>query len=211
MKKIVFLVDVDNTLLNNDHVKDEIKKALVRVLGEDETKHFWLHHDEFREEKKLVDFPNIIHQYCAEKHKDTCDLTLGRIFNSIEFSHALYPQVNNVMQHLKTFGKVTLFTEGDSIYQKRKIEQSGLDAMVDDVILYKHKLEHIRELAKKYHKYKIVLIEDKADILVQAKKQVSQLFTIQVLQGHYATMKSKADKVTDMQIQSIEVLLTINF
>ncbi|MBI2031034.1 MAG: HAD family hydrolase [Candidatus Levybacteria bacterium] len=209
-KRVVIFIDVDNTLLNNDHIKDEIKKSLIRVLGNKEANHFWQHHEEFREYKKLVDFPNIIHEYCAEKHKNTCDLTLSRIFENIEFSHALYPKAIEVLKYLKTLGKVVIFTEGDSIYQRRKIEQSGLASFVDGITLYEHKLEHVGELTKKYEGYKIVIIEDKSDTLLKIKEQFPAIFAIEVCQGHYATIDHKEHSKLDMTVDSISDLMNFN-
>jgi len=209
MNNPVFFIDVDNTLLDNDHIKDEIKKSLIKVLGKEEANHFWHHHDDFRENKKLVDFPNIIHQYCAEKHKDACELTLGKIFENIDFKHALYPKAIEVVEYLKTIGKVVIFTEGDSVYQKRKIEQSGLGAIADEVVLYEHKLEHIGELIKKYEEYIIVIIEDRADTLIKIKKQFPEIFAIEVCQGHYATINHGFHQEFDLTVTTISELLKI--
>ncbi|MBI4097792.1 MAG: HAD family hydrolase [Candidatus Levybacteria bacterium] len=209
MKKIAFFIDVDNTLLDNDHIKIEIKKSLDKVLGTEEANHFWDHHDRFRNRNKLVDFPNIIHEYCAEKHKDTCDLTLGKIFDSIEFSHALYPKAIQVLKYLKTLGKVVIFTEGDSVYQKRKIEQSGLASFVDEVLLYEHKLEYLGELIKKYERYTIIVIEDRSDILLKIKNQFPKVFAIEVCQGHYGNEDHKIHSSLDLTIDSIDELLNL--
>lgn len=209
LPRTVFYIDVDNTLLDNDHIKDEIKKSLIKVLGEREAIHFWQHHDEFRSQKKLVDFPNIIHAYCAEMHKDTCDLTLNRIFESIEFSHALYPEAINVIQHLKELGKVILFTEGDSVYQRRKLDQSGLAKMADGVELYEHKLEHLDEVLKKYGGNKIVFIDDRAESLSKIKNQFPEVFTVEVCQGHYAAVDHKIHETMDKVINSISELHTL--
>lgn len=207
--KIVFFIDVDNTLLDNDHIKEEVKKSLITVLGKNEADHFWRHHNEFRERKKLVDFPNIIRGYCVEKHKDTCEITLGKIFNNIEFRHALYPKAFEALQHLKTLGKVVLFTEGDSVYQKRKIEQSGLGAMVDDVQLYEHKLEHLAKLLKKYSNYRVVFIDDRAESLKNIKDQFPNVFAIEACQGHYATTDHEEHEKLDMVVDSIAGLLSL--
>ncbi len=208
-QKVVFFIDVDNTLLDNDHVKEEIKKSLSRVLGEDETNHFWQHHDEFREYKNLVDFPTIIRQYCSEKHKDTCELVLSNIFDNINFAHALYPQAYEALQHLKTLGKVILFTEGDNVYQKKKIQKSGLEVFADDVLLFEHKWEHFAEIVKQYEGRQHVLIDDRADPLVKAKQQFPHIFTIEVCQGHYATADHKKHQDLDMKIHTLSELLLL--
>lgn len=145
-KEIVFFVDVDNTLLDNDRIKDEIKKSLVKILGHKEAKHFWLHHDQFRERKKLVDFPKIISGYCKEKHRETCQLLVTEIFDSIQFKEALFPKIKEVLKYLKTMGKVIIFSESDDDYQKVKIAKSGLEAQVDEVLLFDHKLDHLEEI-----------------------------------------------------------------
>lgn len=209
-KQIVFFIDVDNTLLNNDHIKEEIKNSLIKVLGEEEANHFWQHHDSFRQEKKLIDFPNIIREYCQEKHKNTCELTLGRIFQNIEFKHALYPQASDVIKHLKTIGKVVLFTEGDDVYQKMKLEKSGLSELSDGVELYKHKLDHLKEIVGKYKNHKAIFIEDRSDILQKIKKLLPEVFTIEVCQGHYATSDHREHEKLDKTIGSISELLKIS-
>lgn len=208
--KIVFFIDVDNTLLDNDLIKNEIKKSLEHVLGKAEAGHFWHHHDQFREDKKLVDFPNIIREYCEEKHKDTCEMKLGKIFNSIEFHHALYPQALAVIKHLRKLGRVVLFTEGDNVYQKRKIEQSGLGAAADEVQLYAHRLDHLANVLKGYQGYKVVFIDDRAETLRQMKDSYPAISTIEVCQGHYATTDHKPHESLDLSIQSINELLHIN-
>jgi len=115
-KKLVFFVDVDNTLFNNDLVKERIKEALISALGEKEAVHFWKHHNEFRAYQKLMDFPAITRTYYKEKHRDTCEFTISKIFKEIKFSKALYPKVFEVLDYLKIFGKTFIFSEGDEVF-----------------------------------------------------------------------------------------------
>lgn len=208
-QKLAFFVDVDNTLLDNDHVKDEIKKSLIKVLGVEETADFWRHHDNFRSEKQLVDFPKIIHHYCKEKHSDTCELKVWNIFSSIEFKHALFPSSIPVLKHLKTIGKVILFTEGDSVYQKMKLENSGLASAADQTILCEHKLSELPKIVKKYKAYKMVFIDDRATSLDKIKEKYAQAFTIEVLQGHYSTVDHISHRQPDLKIDSIAKLLRL--
>lgn len=207
MVPLAFFIDVDNTLLDNDHIKKEIKRSLDKILGTDEANHFWQHHDQFRTEQQLVDFPRIIRQYCHEKHEDTCEMTFSQIFSTIEFKHALFPQTPAVLQHLKTLGHVSLFTEGDSVYQKMKIEKSGLAALVDEVFLYDHKLEHLGDIVNKFESYQNVFIDDRASFLVTIKNQFPTIFTIEVAQGHYSTIDHTTHQKLDRKIKNIAVLL----
>lgn len=206
---LVFFLDVDNTLLDNDSIKEEIRKSLNKVFGIEEANHFWGHHDSFREEKKLVDFPNIIREYCSEKHAATCEIKLGQIFQGIKFKDAIYPHVPKVLAHLKTLGRVVIFSEGDMVYQSEKIEKSGLADMVDEVLLYEHKLDHVDELKSKYGDG-LVFVEDKPQILDEIRKSLPEAFTILVCQGHYAREDHPKHKEPDRTIESIAELLTFS-
>ncbi len=207
-KKLVFFLDVDNTLLDNDRVKEGIRQSLIKVLGKEEANHFWQHHDSFRERQQLVDFPNIIREYCTEKHPKTCEIKLGSIFQNIDFPSFVYPDVVRVIEHLKTMGKVVIFSEGDMIYQKAKIEKSGLAVMVTEVLLYEHKMEHLDEIMEKYQAYHSVFIEDRADILKSIKEKYPAVTTVLVCQGHYANPSCPNRHDADLTIEKISDLLT---
>ena len=115
---MVFLIDFDNTLSNNDDLKDELKDALDSVLGKEETQQFWLFHDEFRDHEKLVEFPFIIRDYCKKVYTETWEIKLTEIFNNIKVKDCLYTKAVEVLTHLKSLGKVYIFTEGDLDFQK---------------------------------------------------------------------------------------------
>lgn len=208
-KELVFFVDVDNTLLDNDYIKEEIRRSLKAVLGEEEAEYFWKLNNYFRELEKLVDFPNVIRAYCEEKHKASCDIKLGQIFYTLNFRSALYPKSLEVIAHLKTLGQVMLFTEGDSVYQKMKVEKSGLGEVVDGVLLLPHKLEYITKLKEDYEGRHLVFIEDRADLLLRIKAQLPQAFFIEVCQGHYAAADHQAHPALDKTVDSIGDLLTL--
>lgn len=204
--KRVFFIDVDNTLLNNDHVKEDIRKALADVLGEKEASEFWRYHDEFRSRRKLVDFPNIIKEYCAQRHPETCALKVIAIFENIDFTHALFPKVPEVMKHLKEQG-VVIFSEGDAVYQRAKIKKSGLAAMADEVMLFEHKREHLPMLCKKYQGSQMIFIDDKADFLASVKRQCPAAYVIEVCQGHYCNADHATHEKLDMTMSSLAEIL----
>ena len=204
-----FFIDVDNTLLNNDHVKDEIKKSLIAVLGQKEAGHFWHHHDEFRAYEKFIDFPRIIKQYCGEVHKEKCEMIFLQIFNSIEFTHVVYPDSMAVLAHLKTIGTVYLFTEGDRVYQHMKVRKSGLEAVVDGVFLYDHKLDHVTEVVKEFADSRKIFIDDRVTILQAIKTMFPAVYTINVRQGHYNEYDKNDTKGIDKTIQTIGELLKL--
>ena len=204
--KLVFFVDVDNTLLNNDQIKVEIKASLTRILGKQEAEHFWQHHDSFREYAKLVDFPNITRTYCAEINEKTCSVVVGNIFNGIEFSQSLYPQTLEAITHLKTLGSVFVFSEGDMIYQKRKIEKSGIAEVVDGVFLFEHKLDHLDEIIAQFQGDRFIFIDDRDDKLLEIKQRISSALTIVVCQGHYAKEDCPANHSANFVVGSVAEL-----
>jgi len=209
-KPLVFFVDVDNTLLDNDRIKTEIKQSLIKVLGHGEANHFWKHHDEFRAKKSLVDFPKIIEKYCSEKHTDLCDIKLKNIFFIIDFKMAMYPAAVATLKHLKTLGKVAIFTEGDMVYQRRKVEQLDLKNMVNKIYLYLHKSDHIDELLAKWDGYTKVFVDDRSTKLIKIKKQHPETRIVEVCQGHYSDKDHAPHKKIDMIIESIEDLLKLS-
>jgi len=198
-QKLVFFIDVDNTLLNNDLVKEEIRRSLASGLGKEEAQHFWRHHDAFRERTALVDFPAITRGYCAERHANTCDLVVGNIFTAIAFERALYKDALNAVFHLRTMGRVFVFSEGDMVYQRQKIEKSGIAAAADGVLLYEHKLDHLSDIEKEHQDAVLVFIDDKDDTLLHIKQRLPHAVTVVVCQGHYAKencpMSHRADLV----------------
>lgn len=203
----IFFIDVDNTLLDNDHIKEDIKRTLVRVLGETEANEFWRHHDEFRSRTKLVDFPNIIREHCKKRHPKTCKAKLNDIFEHIEFRHAVFPKVPEVLSRLREIGKVIILSEGDAVYQRNKIDKSGIAAMADGVLLLEHKLDRVPELCEKYAGDQPVFIDDKANFLAQVKRLCPRAYTIEVCQGHYCSADHSTHEKLDKTINSISELL----
>lgn len=204
---LVFFIDVDNTLLNNDRVKEEIQTTLRLVLGEGEATHFWRHHDEFRTRRDLVDFPSIVKEYCREQHAATCDMRVGAIFSSIDFAASLYPHALDVLRHLRTMGNVLIFTEGDGVYQKMKIEKSGIAKEADAVLLYVHKLKEVPKLAQQYLQSRMIFIDDRDDKLLRIKELIPRALTIVVCQGHYASPACQQQHTADRVIGGIQELL----
>lgn len=208
--KLAFFIDVDNTLLNNDHIKEEIKIALVKVFGQKDADHFWNHYEGFRDYQKYIDFPKIIRSYCRELHGNKCQMEFMQVFNSIEFKHALYPHVAEVLIYLRSMGVVNLFTEGDLVYQKRKVEESGLAGMVDNVFLFEHKMAHIDKVLKKFINATIVFIDDREDYLDKIKSLYPKLFAVKIAQGHYAKIQKKDYQSTDLKLKNVSDLLAFD-
>lgn len=206
-KPLVFFVDIDNILLDTDRIKTEIKQALIKVLGHGEANHFWKQHDGLSTNQRLVDFPRIIEDYCKEKHSDSCDIKLKNIFFIIDFKTALYPTAIATLKHLKTLGKVAVVTEGDILYQRRKVEQLGLKKVVDKIYLYMHKSDHMNELFAKWDGYIKIIINVQSAKCIKIKKQYPNTRIIEMCPGHYSDKDHITHQRMDMTIESIADLL----
>lgn len=212
-RTLAFLVDVDNTLLNNDLIKIEIKRALDSSLGIEEANQFWINNNYFREHKLFVNFPYVIREYCAEKHNETGETVLHNIFTNMDFSRALYPHAIEVLEHLKRQGEVRIYTEGEPEYQNAKVVSSKLNKYVDEVFIFEQKLEHINEvlLDIKAKAKKLIYIDDKSTNLDAFKRVHKDTHTIRVLQGHYILAEDQNKLRADETVDGIKQLLNKQF
>lgn len=208
-KPLVFFVDIDNILLDNERVVREIKHSLIKVLGHGEANYFWKENEELRSKAHLVNFPKVIKKYCTEKHEEACELKLKNIFYIIDFKMAMFPTSYDVLKHLKTMGRVVIFTEGDRLYQKQKIERLELGKLVDKIYLYRNKSEHIDAVLLAWKNFHPVFIDDRSEKLSAIKKQHPKTKIVEVCQGHYSNTDHVTHKKLDKTIESIEEILKL--
>ena len=192
MTTLAFLLDVDNTLLNNDGIKADFDRQIEVELGPKLTQRFWDIYEQVREEKSVIDIPlalKLMREQTSlqELDKQTYE-RVHAIFFDYPFANALYPQVLATLQHLRQLGTTVIVSDGDPIFQARKIINSQLAAAVEErVLLYVHKQEHLDEVMKLYPADHYVMIDDKPQILVDSKDIMgNRLTTIFVHQGKYA-------------------------
>lgn len=199
--RLTFLVDVDNTLLDNDAAKVELDRRLRGVLGDRDTERFWHLYEEVRREVGVVSYPLTLARFHEETGLDEpaardnaaerdlrfalADLTVA--FPYVDF---LYPRALEALAHLSTLGRVVILSDGDPAYQPSKIARAGLDAAVDGfVLVYPHKEEHLREVTAAFPADRYVLIEDKPDNITKVRANLGTPFTgVLVRQGKYAAM-----------------------
>ena len=205
----IYLLDIDNTLLDNDLIKKKIKESLDNALGKKEATHFWKHNDEFRKNENFVSFPAVIGKYCQEQHKESCDLTLSNIFENIDFKSAVYKGTSKLIELLKKTGDVYLFTEGDDIYQKLKMEKSGLDELVTGSFLFRHKLDHLDEIREKFKGKHLIFVDDKPQTLLKIKENLPKSSVVEVCQGHYSKEDHIQHSKFDATIDEISELLDL--
>jgi len=184
----VFLIDVDNTLLDNDRVAADLRKHLVAEVGRDRQRRYWELFEELRTELGYADYLGALQRYRMENPRDPNLLTVSMFLVDYPFANRLYPNSLDVIEHLKRWGVVVILSDGDAVFQPRKIERSGLYEAVDrNVLIYVHKEQELDDVARRYRAKHYILIDDKVRILAAIKKVWGRrVTTVFPRQGHYA-------------------------
>jgi hypothetical protein len=185
---IVFLVDVDNTLLDNDRVAEDLKRHLIAEVGRERQKRYWILFEELRKELGYADYLGALQRYRMENPRDPNLLTVSLYLVDYPFANRLYPNSLDVIDHLKRWGPVVILSDGDAVFQPRKIERSGLyDAVDRNALIYVHKEQELPDVERRFPAKHYVLIDDKLRIL-DAIKRVwgARVTTVFPRQGHYA-------------------------
>jgi FMN phosphatase YigB (HAD superfamily) len=185
---VVFLVDVDNTLLDNDAVIADLRHHLVQTFGEECDRRYWEIFEELRTELGYADYLGALQRYRIERPRDPGLLEMSLYLLRYPFATRLYPGALDAIRHLGRSGPVVILSDGDVVFQPRKVEQSGLWAAVaGEVLIYIHKEEMLDDVERRYPAERYVMVDDKVRILA-AMKDVwrDRLTTVFVRQGHYA-------------------------
>jgi len=186
--EIVFLFDVDNTLLDNDHVTADLKRHLEREVGHERQEHYWRILEQLRRELGYVDYLGALQRYRHEYPRDPHLLTVSRFLVNYPFANRLFPNSLDVIDYCKQWGPVVILSDGDVVFQPRKIERSGLlDAVDENVLIYVHKEQELEDVERRYPADHYVLVDDKLRILDAVKKVWNScVTTVFPRQGHYA-------------------------
>jgi len=187
-EKIVFLFDVDNTLLDNDRVTADLKRHLEQQVGTQKAKHYWSIFEQLRSELGYADYLGALQRYRSEYPHDLHLLTVSRFLINYPFANRLYPSSLDVLQHARNFGKAAILSDGDVVFQPRKIDRSGLFESVNgNVLIYVHKETELADVERRYPAEHYVLVDDKLRILAAVKQAwAKRVTTVFVRQGHYA-------------------------
>jgi FMN phosphatase YigB (HAD superfamily) len=186
--EIVFLLDVDNTLLDNDRVTTDMRRFLEREIGNERMQQYWDIFEKLREELGYADYLGALQQYRGEHPRDPHVLYLSRYLIEYPFANRLYPESLDVIDLLKTWGRVVIMSDGDVVFQPRKIDRSGLWSAVEgNVLIYVHKEQQLDDVQARFPARHYTMVDDKLRIL-DAVKQVwgDRVTTVFPRQGHYA-------------------------
>jgi FMN phosphatase YigB (HAD superfamily) len=184
----VFLIDVDNTLLDNDAVIADLRQHLVDVVGTECERRYWEIFEQLRNELGYADYLGALQRYRIERPREAQVLQISLYLLHYPFANRLYPGALDLLRQLHARGRPVILTDGDVVFQPRKIERAGLWGAVDgEVLIYIHKEEMLDDVERRYPARRYVMIDDKIRILA-AMKAVwrDRLTTVFVRQGHYA-------------------------
>lgn len=185
---LVFFYDVDNTLLDNDRLKSEVDAQLDRLLGITWSDTFWRLYEEVRQERDVVDIPETLRRFAALCPDETLCSRAHAIFAEVDFAAYLYPGALGALAHTAQFGTNVILSDGDLVFQRDKIEKSGIaDAADCQVRIYTHKEQHLSELLADFPAAQYLMVDDKPRIGKAMKPLLgNRLHIVFVCQGKYA-------------------------
>lgn len=195
----VYLFDVDNTLLDNDRVTAALRSFLDREVGKERSDCYWKIFEDLRSELGYADYLGTLQRYRADFPYESHVLTVSTFLINYPFANRLFPRSLDVLEHFKSKGRVVILTDGDAVFQPRKLERSGIMECVDDnVLIYVHKEHELHDVERRYPADRYFLFDDKLRILDAIKKQWNErVTTVFVKQGHYAADLAAISKYAD--------------
>jgi FMN phosphatase YigB (HAD superfamily) len=186
--EIVFLFDVDNTLLDNDRVTADLRRYLERKFGPEVRDRYFAIFEELRAELGYADYLGALQRYRLEAERDPGLLLMSEYLVDYPFANRLYPGSLDALEHVRQWGPTVILSDGDVVFQPRKAQRSGLwDAVEGRVLIYIHKERMLHDVERHYPARHYVMVDDKLRILA-AMKNVwgARLTTVFPRQGHYA-------------------------
>jgi FMN phosphatase YigB (HAD superfamily) len=205
----VFLLDVDNTLLDNDRFVTDLGARLELSFGSDQRDRYWAIYAALRQELGYADYLGALQRFREGQDNDPALLQMSAWLLEYPFAENLYPLALEVIAHLHTLGLPVILSDGDVVFQPRKIQRSGLwDALRGEVLVYLHKQHRLDAMRQRYPATHYVMIDDKPQVLAEMKQCLGDgLTTVFVHQGTYAAAEPAAlSPAPDLEIACIGVL-----
>lgn len=188
MNEVVFLIDVDNTLLDNDRVQDDLRNHLEQEFGAAARERYWQIFEALFKELGYADYLGALQRYRLDALTDPRLQRMSSFLLDYPFADRLYPGAMEVLAHLRKWGPTVILSDGDAVFQPRKVQRSGIrDAVEGRVLIYIHKEEMLDDVRRHYPARRYVMVDDKLRILA-AMKGIwgGELTTVFPRQGHFA-------------------------
>jgi FMN phosphatase YigB (HAD superfamily) len=187
--RVVFLFDVDNTLLDNDRVAADLQRHLDSELGAEGAQEYWRIFEQLRTELGYADYLGALQRYRAKHPRAPNLVCVSDFLINCPFADRLFPDALKVIDYVQQWGPAVILSDGDVVFQPLKISRSGLvNAVSGRVLIYVHKERELDDVEQRYPAEHYVLVDDKLRILAAVKNfWGSRVTTVFVRQGHYAT------------------------
>ncbi|MBN8873713.1 MAG: HAD family hydrolase [Rhodospirillales bacterium] len=188
MNEVVFLFDVDNTLIDNDRVQGELRAYLADHFGEAASNRYTAIFEQLRSELGYADYLGALERYRVEAMHDPRVLRMANWLVDYPFADRLFPGAIEAVRHVQRWGRTVILSDGDAVFQPRKVHRSGLwHVFHDDVLIYIHKEQELDDVERLYPARHYVLVDDKLRILHEVKQIWGpRVTTVFPRQGHYA-------------------------
>ncbi|HEX2939522.1 MAG TPA: HAD family hydrolase, partial [Rhodopila sp.] len=210
--ELVFLFDVDNTLLDNDQVQRDLSQHLTQHYGQAARDRYWTLFEELRSTLGYADYLGALQRYRLEALHNPKVLRIANWLADYPFAERVYPGAIDAVRHVAAWGRTVILSDGDAAFQPRKVDRSGLwRAFGDNVLIYVHKEQVLDDVERLYPARRYVMIDDKLRILSSIKRSWGdRVTTIFPRQGHYAFDPEEIRKhpPADFSIDAISELLT---
>ena len=202
----VFLVDVDNTLLDNDHIQADLRRHLEREFGTACRDRYWTILEQLFTDLGYRDYLGALQRYRVEHPQDIHLLSMSSYLVDYPFANRLYPGALDVLEQLRSWGQTVILSDGDVVFQPRKVERSGIfEAVEGHVLIYIHKEEELDDVERRYPAVRYVLVDDKPRILAAVTSVWGdRVTTILPRQGQFALAADAASyPAADLTVERI--------
>jgi FMN phosphatase YigB (HAD superfamily) len=209
--RVVHLVDVDDTLLDNDRIRDDIQAWLRASYGDEVATRYWTIHERRFVELEYRDYLGAAQEWWEGEGRDSRLLGLARYLLDYPFRDRLYPRALDLLADLRVRGPTVVVTDGDAVFQPHKIERSGIASAVDGhVLVYVHKELSLEDVERRYPAGRYVFVDDKLRILSAVKEHWGdRVTTVLPLQGQFANDPeiAAAHPAADVTVPAIAELI----
>ncbi len=211
----VFLVDVDNTLLDNDHIQADLRRHLEREFGAACRDRYWTILEQLFTELGYRDYLGALQRYRVEHPRDIHLLSMSSYLVDYPFANRLYPGALDVLERFRNWTTTVVLSDGDVVFQPRKVERSGIaEAVEGNVLIYIHKEQELEDVGRRYPARHYVLVDDKPRILAAVKEiWRDRVTTVLPRQGQYANDRDVVASLpsADLTVERIGDLLAYHF
>ena len=213
MHDTVFLVDVDNTLLDNDRIQSDIRAQLEREYGPECRDRYWTIQERLMDQLGYRDYLGALNLCRDERPNDVDLLRMSSFLLDYPFADRLYPGALELLARLRQWGPAVVLTDGDMVFQPRKVARAGIaQAVGGDVLVYIHKEQALDDIERRYPAQRYVLVDDKLRILAAVKAAWGdRVTTVFVRQGKFALDPAivEACPPADLAVDRIAQLLEL--